>query len=142
MQKLRLAAIALVLCLLSMPAAYAVDPTSLTVQTLKNLYAGNPGAGTLDITFAACDAVNGNRWAAAEKDILLVLNSDGANPYTFTLSSVADKYGRTGDITTYSMAAGDYVMIEVPSAGFRQTNGYVNVTGSNAAIKFAVLRRP
>lgn len=116
--------------------------TVIAPQTMYSIYAGTPGANALDVTFTAADVANGNMYAANGREILLVLNSDGVNPYTFTVASVADPYGRTSDITTYSLAAGEYAAVPLPVVGFRQTDGNVNINGSNAAIKFAILRLP
>jgi hypothetical protein len=115
--------------------------TTLTVQQLVNITAGTPAANSLDVTFAAADSSNGNDFVCSDKDLLLVLNSDGTNPYTFTVASVIDSYGRLGDITTYSLSAGEYGAIELPANLFRQSTGKININGSNAAVKFAILRR-
>lgn len=116
--------------------------TTLTVQTLKNLYAGTPAANALDVTLAAGDAVDGNDYVPSEKDILFVQNSHGSNAYTFTLFSVADELGRTGDVTAYSLAAGEFACFPVPARGFKQTDGKIWLACENAAIKFAVFRLP
>jgi len=72
-------------------------------------------------------------------DVLLAWNSDPTNPYTFTISSIADERNRTGDITTYSLAAGEIGAFRLKKAGWQQADGKCYLEASNAAIKFAVL---
>lgn len=116
--------------------------TTIAPQTMKNIYAGSPAANALDFTLTAADVANGNQYVCTGREVLIVYNSDGANPYTFTLGSVVDPYGRTQDLTAYSLAAGEYAALPVPSVGFKQTDGYAYINGSNAAIKFAILVMP
>lgn len=130
----------LTLSILSISAAWAV-PTDITPQTLKNLYSGAPAANALDVTLTAADVANGNSATAAELQLLLVQNS-GASTYTFTITSVADSFGRTGDVSAYSLDAGEFACVPVPAVGFKQTTGKLLFSGNNAAVKFAVLRLP
>lgn len=114
--------------------------TTLTKTTLYGPYPSLPvTANSLDVTLTAADTGNKNQFKASGDSLLIVQNSDGANPYTFTLTSVADSFNRTGDITTYSLAAGEVAVLRVKNDGWRQTDGYVYLEGSNAAIKFAVI---
>lgn len=118
--------------------------TALTVQEIDAPFAAVT-AGSLDFTLAAGDVANGNSFVCTGREILIVYNSDGANPYTVTVTSVDDETNRAGSITTYSMAAGDYVCIGVGltnSKGWKQTSGLIYLACENAAIKFAVLRLP
>lgn len=72
---------------------------------------------------------------------MLVWNS-GAATHIVTLSSIADPYGRTGDIV-HTVAIGGYVtFFIVPLTGFLQTDGYVYIEGNHAELKFAILRLP
>lgn len=115
--------------------------TTLTRTTLQGPYPSLPvSANSLDVTFAAADTANHNQFVPSGDDVLLAWNSDPTNPYTFTLTSAADEKNRTGDITTYSLAAGEIAAFRVKLPGWRQSDGYVYLTASNAAIKFAVLK--
>ncbi len=95
-------------------------------------------ADSLDLNFQAADASNLNQFAPAGDD-LIIFNNTGASPYTVTITSAPDQYGRTGDITTYSLAAGDIAAFRVKSQGWVQTDGKVYLQASNAAVKFAVV---
>lgn len=114
--------------------------TALTATNLKNLYDGAISAGQLTMTMAAADASNGNHFVAQEKQMLIVINTDAVDPYTFSITSSKDVIGRTLDVTTYSLAAGAIALVLIPAYGYKNTNGNVAVTGSNAAIKFGVAR--
>lgn len=106
-------------------------PTSLPVA-----------ANSLDFVFTACDAVNFDSFVFSGPTLLLVTSTGS---YTFTLESVVDEKGRTGDITTYAIANGIFsrFYFGMPNqAGWRQSTGVVNIKGSNAGVKFAVIRLP
>lgn len=97
-------------------------------------------ANALDVTFTACNTSDKNQFSLNGPKLLLVQNSDAANPYTFTLTSKVDSRNRTGDVTTYSLAAGEIAAFKFDNGeGWMQTDGYVYLEGSNAAIKFAVI---
>lgn len=98
-------------------------------------------ANAADITFAAANVSDKNQFVASGKDLVLAWNSNPTNPYTVTITSVADPtYGRTGDITTYSLAAGEIACFgPLVLEGWSQTDGKIYLEASNAAIKFAVL---
>jgi hypothetical protein len=112
---------------------------ALTPQALKrNNYAVQ--AGDLAISFAS-DAVNGNKFASTGQEILLVKNTD-TNPHTFTISSVADLLGRTGDIAAYSIPAGAIAAIELSAvSGWAQADGNIYLNASDATVVFAVLSK-
>ena len=117
--------------------------TALTVQTAKTPFEAI-NAGEAKFTMAASDVVNGNSYAVTGKELLIAFN-DGTAAYTVTIDSVADEKNRTGDITSYSMAAGDYAAFTVGMTndkGWKQTGGVIHVDTNNAGIKLAVLRLP
>lgn len=100
------------------------------------------GANTLDIAETAPTDTAGIEFVATGREICIAHNTDPTNPYTYTVVSVADAYGRTGDITNYSLAAGEYGLVPCPMAGFAGTGNKITVTVSNVAIKFLMLRAP
>jgi hypothetical protein len=118
--------------------------TALTVQDIKGAFAAI-AVGGADITFAAADATSKNYFPCTGKEILIAYNSDEANPYTVTITSVDDEKGRSEDIAAYSLAAGDYAVFGVGltnAKGWKQTSGQIYLEASNEAVKFAVLRLP
>lgn len=113
--------------------------TDLTKTTLVGPYPALPvTAELLDAVFAAADVANKNQVAASGDDLILAWNS-GAAPYTITITSVVDDYKRTGDITTYSLAAADIAAFRIKNPGWRQTDGKIYLEASNVAVKFAVM---
>ena len=121
---------------LSLPALAV--PTNINATNPGSICAGAPAADSLDVTFTAGDVANGNCTTNDGNLILLVKNSHAVTAYTVTVSSVADELGRTGDIATYSLAAGDIAFIgPFPAKGWSQTNGKLNYSVSNAAVLVA-----
>ncbi len=115
--------------------------TPLTKTTpLGSLPAALPlVVNSADLTMTAADISNLNAFVASGKDLIVVQNSHASTPYTVTITSIA-KDGRTGDITTYSLAAGVIAVFgPLQTPGWRQTDGSVYMQGSNAAIKFGVI---
>lgn len=113
--------------------------TTLTKTTVLGPYPVlQPAADALDLTFAAADVVNKNQFAPSSDDLIIAWNS-GASPYTITITSAMDDKNRTGDITAYSLAAGDIAAFRVKTSGWNQADGKVYLEASNASVKFAVI---
>jgi vancomycin resistance protein YoaR len=112
--------------------------TALTITTLKqNNYAVQ--AGDLAVTLAS-DTVNLNAFNATGREILIVQNTDTA-AHTFTVTSVADALGRTGDIAAYSVPATSVAAIEASVlAGWKQADGNIYLASTNALLTFGALR--
>jgi hypothetical protein len=135
-------------CLLAAVLMFATSafatPTLLSTQVLV-INNTNPAAGALAITFAACDAVNGNTFTFTGREILIANNTDSST-HTFTITPVADQWGGTNtSFTTYSLAVsgstGSYSAVQMKySFGWLAAGGVVNLTCSSNLIKFAVLQ--
>ncbi len=117
--------------------------TALPIISPLGSYPSLPIAATgADFVFTAADVSNGNSFVSTGRELLLVQNS-GASAYTVTITSVADSLSRTGDITTYSVGAGLFSMFgPFYQSGWKQSDGTVHVTASNAAVLLAVVRLP
>lgn len=117
---------------------------ALTIQAIKAPFATISANGA-DFTWTAGSVVS-DTIAATGREIILAYNSDGANPYTLTITSVVDDKNRTGDITTYSLSAGEYAAFGCAltnALGWKSTStGLITVSVSNAAVKWAVLQLP
>lgn len=117
--------------------------TTLTVQTLANLYSdASPAANALDVTWTDGDSSNGNDYVPSEKDILCARNTHGSTAKHSTLFSVKDRYGRTEDVTQYSLAAGEEANVPVPADGYKQSDGKVWLACEDNNIEFKVIRLP
>lgn len=109
---------------------------TLTTSTApgSNNYTG------VTLTMTAADASNFNEFVASGKD-LVVAHNTGGSPYTVTITSVADPFGRMGDVSAVSIAAGAYMVFgPLESTGWLQTNGKIYLQASNAAVKFGIVR--
>jgi hypothetical protein len=119
-------------------------PTVITVQEVKAPFAAIT-AGTADFTFAAGTLTDGDTFACTGRELLLVTNTEAADAKTITITSVDDEKGRAEDITSYSLAAGDFAVFGVGltnSKGWKSTAGTIRITVSAATVKVAVLRLP
>lgn len=127
------------IALLMFAAQAFATPTALTTTILvQNNIAVT--AGGLNLTFTACDATNGNSFVSTGREVLLVQNS-GGSAYTFTITSVADPFGRTDtSLTAYSLAASAVAAIQMKYQPGWASSGVISMTCSNAAVKYAVLQ--
>jgi len=101
-------------------------------------------AGAHDFTFAASTAATTDAWTCHGTDILLAYNS-GSVAATITIDSAADEKNREEDISSYSLAAGDYAHFYVGmtnSKGWMDSSKKITVTTSAVEVKVAVLRLP
>lgn len=127
--------------LFSVAPALAV-PTTLTVQQGPSVYS-TISAGGATVTLTAGDVSNGNDFVSSGDEIVIVQNTHATLAYTVTFTSVADVLGRTKDITTYSLAAGEIACFgPFPAHGWRQSGNKIKLTVSNAAIKIGLVRLP
>ena len=109
---------------------------------VKTTAPGGYAAAGVAVTMAAADVGNGNRFVATGKELLVARNS-GAVDRTVTIDSAPDPYGREGDISAETIAAGAIrVWGPFPLTGWRQSDGYVYVDGSNAEVLFGVIVVP
>lgn len=98
-------------------------------------------ANSADITFAASDATNKEQVVHTER-IALIFRNTGAGARTVTITSVA-YLGRTGDITGYSIGAGETAILgPFPAAGFRQSNSYLYWEAEHAEVLYAAVVLP
>lgn len=127
--------------LISAAPALAVR-TDITAVSPKNPNS-TTAADSADVVLTAADTSNLNAVALTGREMVYVTNS-GASPYTCTFTSVADDFGRTGDITTYSLAAGESALFgPFTTKGWQQSSdGKLYFQGSNAAVKFLVIKIP
>lgn len=117
--------------------------TAITVQEIDAPFAP-VSAGSLDFTFAALDAVNGNYFPCTGREIILFNNTD-AGAQTVTVDSVEDEKNRQADLMAYSLAANDFAHHAAGltnAKGWKQTSGQIYIDTSSANVKVAVLRLP
>lgn len=99
----------------------------------------NPTAGVA-LTETAENTTDHSQFALTTNDIVVIHNTGGSS-YTYTVTSIADPYGRTGNITTQSIAAGAiHLLGPLSLEGWRQTDGKLYLDASNVAVKFGIYR--
>jgi hypothetical protein len=109
--------------------------------TRSNSPGPNPTAGVA-VTMTAADTVNKEQFALTGREILIIHNT-GASSRTYTITSVADPFGRLGDITAQTIAAGAiHTVGPFGLAGWQQTGGYLYIEANNAEVKFGVIALP
>lgn len=115
--------------------------TTLTRTTPLGPYPSlQPAADALDGVWTAADVSNKNQFVLDGPVIVQFWNS-GASPYTVTLTSAVDPQNRSGDVTAYSLAAGDIGVFKIDrTEGWKQTDGYMYLEASNTAVKFNITR--
>src|SRR5687768_16823031 len=116
--------------------------TVLTKTTALGAF-GTYSAGAAAVTMTAADATNFNSFPASANDLIIARNS-GAGARTITISSVADEKRRTGDITTYSIAAGGVAVFGpfTTQQGWRQSDGSIYITAEHAEVLIGVIALP
>jgi hypothetical protein len=102
-----------------------------------------PPADSLDFAFESTSGGDndGYEYSANGREVVLLHNT-ALGPQTFSLLSVADEFGRKGDIETYSLAAGEYAVLIPPLKGFQQADGRIYINISDPTVEIAVLDLP
>lgn len=117
--------------------------TAITITTPPASYPALPlAANSADVTLAAADVANGNQiaWGQSGRMVVLVQNSGASSAHTVTITSAPDAYNRTGDITSYSLAAGELGAFVLNRAGWMQADGNLYLAGDHAEIKIGAFR--
>lgn len=116
--------------------------TTLTKTTALGAY-GSYTANAADLTMAAADVSNKNQFVASSGDLVIAHNT-GGSAYTVTVTSSADPhYNREGDISAYSLGAGEYAIFgPFKRPGWVQSDGYLYLEANNSAVKFGVVVIP
>ena len=102
-----------------------------------------PAANSLDVTMAATVVADKTQFVASGKDLIIIQNT-GATAHTFTITSTADpKNNRTGDITAYSLDAGEIAHFgPAYRDGWVQSDGNIYLEANHIEIKFGVITLP
>lgn len=98
-------------------------------------------ANSADLTLTAADAVNKSQATFGSAGALLVfaINTHATDAQDVTIESAPDTLNREGDITDYSIAAGEVFWFIARRNGWRQADGMLYFDASNAAVKFGVI---
>lgn len=117
--------------------------TNIAAQTTPGAYPVLPVvADSLDITTVPADLANGNESTLVDNKTFVIAHNSGASPRTITITSVADTLNRTGDITAYSIGAGQIAMLgPFKTVGWAHS-GKLWIDGSHAELLLAVITLP
>jgi hypothetical protein len=116
--------------------------TNLTSKVAVGSYGDYTIALAAYLTMTAADVANLNQFSASGNDLVIAQNS-GASTYTVTITSAPDTFGRSRDIATYGIAAGEFgVFGPFKLLGWVQADGKIYLQASNAAVKFGVVALP
>jgi hypothetical protein len=114
----------------------------LTKKNTLGPYPATPlVASSADLVFTPAGATfaDGSSFDMTGDDLLIVHNGNAA-PQTVTIDSMVDGMNRKGDISAYSLAAGEYAVFEFTQLpGWAQSNGRLNFAASAADVEFAVV---
>lgn len=99
-------------------------------------------ANAMDLTLVAADVVNKNQAAFNQASMLLLIfqNTHASAAGDVTIESAPDGLNREGDITDYSLAAGEIGFFFARRSGWRQEDGNLYFDGSAATILFGVIK--
>lgn len=113
---------------------------SHTALTALGTKASSYTAGAADLTMTAADVANYEQTAFTGAELIIAFNGNGG-AQTVTVESIADANGRTGDITTYSIGAGEYAVFgPFDLDGWRQSGGKLYFKASSADVDLGVVR--
>lgn len=117
---------------------------NIAAQTTPGAYPTLPvTANSLDLAMQALDASLGNYTALVDSKTFVLAQNTGVGARTITFTSVADAFGRTGDITAYSIGAGELAIFgPFKAAGWSQSGTQLYIDGSHAEVKAAVITLP
>jgi len=96
-------------------------------------------ASAVAATYTAGDAVNNNSIALTGQERILVKNTDTAS-HSILIHSVADPFGRVGDLTIPVAAGVELLLGQAQTVGFQQADGTLWVDPVSALVEFLVLR--
>jgi hypothetical protein len=113
--------------------------TSLTPKAALGIRSNVYTANAADLTMTAADVANKNQAAASGKNLIFAHNT-GVGAVTITITSVVNGLGRTGDITAFSLGAGEYAVFgPFGIEGWVQSDLKLYFEASAADVKFGVV---
>lgn len=102
-----------------------------------------PTAGSLTATQTAPGTASDGVSFPLDGKTLIIAHNTNAGAQTVTVDSTPDRNGRTGDITTYSIAAGKVAFFgPFEREGWAQDDGKGLAIGSHVDVKFSAIRVP
>lgn len=119
--------------------------TNIAVQSFPiGAYPSLPLApGSADLMFTATDdPISRQAPLTDNRTFVLAFNSDVVAAHTVTFTSVIDQMNRAGDITNYSVAAGNIACFGPFRSGGWAQSGSLWIDVSDARLRLAVINTP
>ena len=110
--------------------------TTLTPTTLPDAYSKVPAT----LAYTAGDPANNHDVPLTGREFVICRNVGGTDQTITIISS--DLNNRTGDSTKLVLANSQVIFQNFPTAGWRQTNGKLNIDVDSANLELAVLKLP
>lgn len=109
--------------------------TAIPIQTIPR------NSKLEDISFTDADSVNDHEFDNSSGDVILLVDNTSGGALVATVVSIADPFGRTGDLTVTTAATSKSIVGPLQSILFNQSGALVNVdTAAAATLKFAAVR--
>lgn len=108
----------------------------VAAQSLPGAYPTLPiAANSRDLTLSAGDATNLNYTPLVNDATVVIAQNTGAGARTVGIVSAADEFGRTGDITAYSLSAGELAIFgPFKKAGWSNVGPDVALANPSSAV--------
>ena len=115
--------------------------TVVAPQDALGAYVSESATQMTTLTWSAVDIVNTNSVTMTGRKLMLLFRNDDVGAVTITISSSENPYGRSADVTAFSIAASAYAVRIFEPVGWEQTLGGRNmiITASDADMKFAAI---
>lgn len=116
--------------------------TNIAAQTLPGAYPALPLTPGSNLTEVPGDVTNGNSTALVEGKTMVVAHNINVAAKTITFTSVVDAFGRTGNITAYSIAAGAIKLFGPFKLAGWSNAGNLDIDVNHADVLLAVVSLP
>lgn len=113
--------------------------TALTATEIAQPYTSESSTQLTTLTFTALATGSTHTFPVSTRGCILhIKNTNATTARTVTISSSNDPFGRTADITAFSVTAGTQVARKFLPAGWESSSGggTVNLTVSGAGLEF------
>lgn len=116
--------------------------TNIAAQTLLGAYPALPVTPSSDVTEVPGDVGNGNTTPIVNLKTIVIAHNINVAAKTVTFASVVDDKNRTGDITSYSIAAGKYKIFGPFATAGWSNAGNLDINTNHADVLLAVVTLP
>lgn len=115
--------------------------TTIAEQAVAGPYVAEGGTDMTTVTFTAADATNGNKIVMTTGRTLILVQNTAGGAGTVTIASSADPYGRTDEITAFSVEGSAFAARIFKPVGWEQTLGArdLSITGSATTMKILAI---